>query len=94
MVRNFYILAYDIADDRRRQKIAKLCESTAERVQGSVFEAHLTQAELDQLIKRVGKVFEEKEDSLRIYQLCIDCRQKIRTEGVGSITPEPSLRII
>lgn len=37
--RTFYVLAYDLSDDRRRAKIARLMESMGERVQGSVFEA-------------------------------------------------------
>ena len=94
MERSFYVLAYDIADDRRRQKIAKICESTAERVQGSVFEAYLTKMELKELIKRVDMVFDQKEDSLRIYFLCADCREKIETEGLGRVTPEPGLTIV
>jgi CRISPR-associated protein Cas2 len=94
MERNFYILAYDIGDDRRRQKIAKLCEANADRVQGSVFEGYFTPAELEKLLKRVMKTLDEKEDSLRVYLLCASCKDRTRMFGRGRLTPEPAVRII
>ena len=94
MERNFYVLAYDIADDRRRQKVAKLCESTAERVQGSVFEAYLTPGELEKLLKKVSKVIKSEEDGVRVYVLCASCKGKITTCGQGRVTPPPGLTIV
>ena len=94
MERGFYVLAYDISDDKRRQKIARVCESMAERVQGSVFEGYLTPAELEKLAKKVQKVMNKEEDSLRIYLLCSDCRTKISMIGCGSVTPPPGVVIV
>ncbi len=94
MERKFYVLAYDISNDKRRSKIAKLCESTADRIQGSVFEAYLSQAELDKLVKKAKKIMLEKEDSLRIYSLCEACRSKVKNHGQGQITPPPGLTIV
>ena len=87
--RSFYVLAYDIADDKRRARIAKLCESLAERVQGSVFEAYLTPQELEKLVKRARKLMKESEDSLRIYALCAGCRGKVSAHGQGKVTTPP-----
>jgi CRISPR-associated protein Cas2 len=92
--RDFYVLAYDMADDRRRAKIAKLMESLGERVQGSVFEAYLTQPELDKLLRRAAKVMDAKQDSLRVYFLCEACRPKIRRAGLSRLTPPPGVTII
>ena len=50
--RSFYILAYDIPDDRRRAKVARLCESIADRVQGSVFEGYLAPRELEKILQK------------------------------------------
>ena len=90
----FYLLTYDIADDKRRLKIAKIMESVGERVQHSVFEAYLTPQELEKLLKRANKAMSAKEDSLRIYQLCLTCREKVRTEGQGTVTPPPGVMIV
>lgn len=90
----FYVLTYDISDDKRRLKIAKIMEAVGDRVQHSVFEAYLTPQELEKLLKRVTKVLAAKEDSLRIYQLCAACREKVRTEGQGKVTPPPGVMIV
>lgn len=92
--RSFYLLAYDIANDKRRQKIARLCEAVAERVQGSVFEGYFNDKELEKLQKKVKRHFKEEEDSLRIYVLCAACKEKIITKGQGSITPPPGVMIV
>lgn len=94
MERKFYVLAYDISNDKRRNKIAKLCESTADRIQGSVFEAYLSQSELDKLVKKARKIMLEKEDSLRIYMLCEACRSKVENYGQGRVTPPPGVTIV
>lgn len=92
--RTFFVLAYDIANDKRRAKIAKAMEAIGERVQGSVFEAYLTPAELDKLLRKTGKIMKESEDSLRIYTLCSTCRGKTQTRGIGQLTPAPGLMIV
>ena len=56
--RDFYILAYDIGNDRRRAKIARLMESMGARVQGSVFEAYLKPDELESMLRRARIVFQ------------------------------------
>lgn len=94
MERSFYLLAYDIADSKRLAKIAKALESIGERVQDSVFEAYLTEEELQKLLKKTGKIMKESEDSLRIYWLCQACRSKIRCVGQGRPTPPPSAMIV
>ena len=92
--RGFYVIAYDIVDDKRRAKTARYLEAVADRVQGSVFEAYLTQAELEKLLKKLCKVLAAKEDGLRVYALCSACRERIRTEGLGKVTPPPGVRIV
>lgn len=92
--RLFYLLTYDIADQKRRAKIAKAMEALGDRVQYSVFEAWLTSAELEKLLKKVGKILNTKEDSLRIYLLCGTCREKIRHIGRAAPTPAPAVQIV
>ena len=91
---DFYLLAYDIADDRRRAKIAKIMESMGGRVQGSVFEAYLTPANLEILLKKTQKVLKKEEDSLRVYVLCESCRAKVRAIGLGQVTDPPGVMIV
>ena len=91
---NFYVLAYDIRDNKRRLKVAKALEAQGDRVQESVFEVFLTARDLEKLIKRIRRFLKPEEDSLRIYFLCAACRAKARGEGLGQITPPPKAVII
>lgn len=92
--RDFYVLAYDIGDDRRRAKIAKLMESLGARVQGSVFEAYLTPAELEKLLRKAEKKMRKEEDSLRVYALCKACLKRVQTHGQGRLTAAPGVMIV
>jgi len=91
---DFYVIVYDIAEDHRRLKIAKLLEQVGERVQHSVFEAWLTQDELQRLLRRIGKYIDPVEDSVRVYFLCASCRGKLRKIGQAVTTPPPGVRIV
>ncbi|RME51777.1 MAG: CRISPR-associated endonuclease Cas2 [Caldilineae bacterium] len=92
--RTFYLLTYDVPDDKRRLKVAKKLEALGERVQYSVFEAWLTEQELQTLEKQLKKVLNETEDSIRIYQICAACREKICTLGLGKPTAPPEVLVI
>ena len=92
--RAFYVIAYDIADNKRRAKIAREMEALGARVQGSVFEAWLTPAEFKKLTARAAKVLKAEEDSLRYYVICEACRAKIQTQGKAKTTSPPDLMIV
>lgn len=94
MERDFFVMVYDIPNDKRRAKLAKSLESLGGRVQYSVFELYLTQSELERLIKRMQKIIAEKEDSIRIYNLCETCRGRVSWLGQGQHTPTPGLVIV
>lgn len=67
------VVCYDIPDDRRRLRAARVCLGFGLRVQRSVFEAELTPAQLGRLKARLMRVINPEEDSIRIYKLCADC---------------------
>ncbi len=92
--RAFYVVVYDVVQDKRRSKVAKAMEALGERVQKSVFEVYLNAAELEKLLKRLKKLIDEREDSVRVYNLCAACKGKVRTLGQGQVTPPPGLVIV
>lgn len=91
---SFFVIVYDIVQDKRRAKVARFLEAVGERVQKSVFEVYLTPAELAKLLKKLEKHLNREEDSIRIYDLCAPCRKKVRSLGQGEITPPPRVMIV
>lgn len=79
------IVAYDIADDKRRRKIANELQNFGERMQQSVFECDLTDTQFADLRMRLGRLIKESEDSIIYYPVCEACESKI--QRVGGIRP-------
>ena len=75
------VISYDITDDRRRNRIARVLKDYGSRVQYSVFEAVLTEEQLEELTKRVSELLDDDEDSIRYYLLCASCLKKVQVQG-------------
>ena len=65
---HYILLIYDISDNRRRTKIAKLLEGYGKRVQMSAFECLLNSKQYQKLVQNVEKIV-KNEDNVRIYDL-------------------------
>ena len=92
--RFFYVVVYDISDNKRRLKISKLMESLGFRVQGSVFEGYLTNQERNRLVERVNRIIDPDQDSVRIYLLCNACRSRMVIIGQGKVNHPPGVVIL
>jgi CRISPR-associated protein Cas2 len=68
----FYVVAYDISDDRRRTRIARELETWGNRTQFSVFECDLNDIEYNEMVDVLRSMFADG-DALRIYRLCQAC---------------------
>ncbi len=82
------LACYDVrtVDDSgkvRLRKIAKACEAFGQRVQYSVFELSVTEANLQRFLSRALKIMEPSEDSLRLYYLTGDRRDFVKVFGVN-----------
>ena len=84
----FYVIAYDISNDKRRNRLAKELENWATRVQGSVFETELDDQRAVLMIERLSKIA-GKEDDLRIYQMCQSCLGKSVVLSGSSFAVDP-----
>ena len=76
-----WVIAYDIADARRRRRLAALLGRRAARVQESVFEGWLSGAEVHALLGEVAAVIEPSADAVRAYPLAL--RHPSRRETLG-----------
>ena len=90
----FYLVSYDIPDDKRRTKLAKSIKDFGNRVQYSVFECNLDGALLDEMISRIEEIVDPAEDSVRIYTLCAACERIIRIIGTGEVTKDEDVYIL
>ena len=90
----FYAISYDISDDRRRLRVAKVLKDFGARVQLSVFELILESDQLERLKQRLNKELDPEEDQLRIYPLCGTCSEHIEILGQGVVTQDPDIIVI
>jgi len=88
------IVSYDIEKDRTRTRLAKKLKNFGPRVQKSVFEADVGEEELQKLREILNKVKLDKEDSIRLYQLCAACDDKITIWGVGEVTEDKDYYLV
>ena len=90
----FFAISYDIGDDRRRIKVAKVLKDFGERVQLSVFEANIEETQLVRLREMVNEILDQEEDTVRIYPLCAACVSKVEIIGQGVLSQDPDFVII
>jgi CRISPR-associated protein Cas2 len=89
----FYIVAYDISNDRRRTKIHKTLSGFGQWTQFSLFECHLSDKQYLQLRQRLDQHLKPDEDSVRFYSLCAGCLNKVETVG-GEKPADPGVLIV
>ncbi|QXL83979.1 CRISPR-associated endonuclease Cas2 [Comamonas sp. NLF-1-9] len=68
------LVCYDVntetsAGRRRLRRIAKVCESTGQRVQKSVFECQVDVAQFEALERRLLAEINPEQDCLRLYRM-------------------------
>lgn len=80
------IVAYDIADDKRLTRVAKVMLDYGVRVQKSIFEVEATPPVFRELIDRVEKIIVSEEDGVKYFPLCDKCAGTVEIIGNGQLT--------
>lgn len=91
--RGWYLACYDIRDDARLRRVAKLLGGYGERVQYSVFRCRLTPREEERLRWELTRLA-AKEDSWLIAPLCDTCVQRLRLRDTRSTWPPDPPRYV
>jgi len=78
-----FVICYDVADNKRRYKVAACLDGYGDRVQGSVFELRVERALLDRCLAQVSGLINAAEDSVVAYRLCAACEKERIYLGVG-----------
>lgn len=71
----------DAAGQKRLRKVAKICERYGVRVQNSVFEVLVDPAQLVVLKAELDRVISQEKDSVRLYRMGKNYRQRVETMG-------------
>ena len=93
-MKKFWVVCYDIVDDKKRTRIAKIMENYGKRVQKSVFECFLNDREFEEMKKKVEKEMDFEQDNINYYFLCEKCKNSIVKSGIGGITTLNDFEII
>lgn len=85
----FVLITYDVdtttrAGEKRLRKVAKECINYGQRVQNSVFECHITEAQFVGLKAKLEAIINDNTDSIRFYFLGNSWHRKI--EKIGKST--------
>jgi len=80
------IVCYDVntedrAGRRRLRRVARVCESTGQRVQKSVFECQIGLAQMEELERRLLAEIDLDSDCLRLYRLADSRGCEVREHG-------------
>lgn len=89
----FYIVAYDIPSNKRRNKVHKILSGFGQWTQYSLFELFLTDKEYVLLQNKLEKILNTEKDSLRLYPLCAACLKQVETIG-SDLPKEPKAFIV
>ncbi len=90
----FYLICFDVRDDKRLRKVSNELENFGNRVQRSVFECHLEAGQLLDLQERLENLLEITEDQVRYYRLCGKDRERIVIDGAGRVTGDPDFHLL
>lgn len=80
-----WLVAYDIPDDRRRARVAKVLLRFGRRVQYSVFLAD--RGPIEAIAHALERVVDRSADDVRIQPLCATCHGKVVLLGPGGRAP-------
>ena len=94
MGRQFLVVAYDVPDDRRRQRLHDALLNYGTPVQYSVFECLVDEKELTKLKKQVKRIIKPRLDHVRYYYLCRACVQRIETTLGAEAAHEVSVIVV
>ena len=90
----FIVVSYDIVDNRQRLRLAKVLTDYGRRVQKSVFECQLDDRQYLKMRKKIDKLINPEDDSIRYYFLCGACRRNIEVSGWGAVREEEEVIVV
>lgn len=94
MKHTLYLICFDIVKDQTRYRCVKHLLNYGQRVQKSVFECSLNDAQFLELKENLDGIINHETDSMRYYILCKNCAENILLSGIGPYTHTEELIIV
>lgn len=82
----WWLVCYDVRDDKRLRRVAKHMEGYGNRLQYSVFRCWMTQREMERLRWELTQILNEVDDVMLI-PLCPRCHQGVRVTHAETKRP-------
>ena len=89
-----HLIAFDLASGRRRYRLTRLLEGYGLRVQESVFEAWMTDAQRDILLRKAEALLHSGQDRLVCYALTADESRRVQSLGCAQGAPNPDFHLL
>jgi CRISPR-associated protein Cas2 len=87
MERTLYLIAYDITEDKRLNRVREFLKGYSTGGQKSVYECFLTDGELNYVKEKLGRLIDEEEDRVHIFTM--DARSRTHTLGIAVQPNDP-----
>jgi len=81
------VVTYDVSTEtaagrKRLRRVARVCESTGQRVQKSVFECQVNEMQYEQLERALLTEIDENQDNLRFYRITESAQMRVKQYGI------------
>lgn len=87
-MRRLYLIAYDVCDTKRLNKVRELLKAYSTGGQKSVYECWLSGTEFSEVLKTLAQLIAPTED--RIHVFALDGRSRPQTLGIAVPPSDPA----
>ncbi|MCX7871204.1 MAG: CRISPR-associated endonuclease Cas2 [bacterium] len=82
----YYIITYDISDDRRLNKVRKILRKYLNWVQKSVFEGSLSDSQFHKCKMELESIIDKNQDSIYFYKISYNKALSKEILGIDNLT--------
>ena len=89
-----FVVCYDLSDDRRRERMARVLLDYGKRIQESVFLMDLDEELYGRMLGRVRREMDESWERVHVFSLCKGCEGKVVVLGQAELPRDPDFVIV
>ena len=95
MARRRYVVTYDVADDKRRDRVFRVLGDNGEHLQYSVFMCELNDRELVALRASLSSLLHQREDQVLVIDLGLaEHEAETKVESIGRAFSAPTRVVV